>query len=66
MQVNGWKMDEHDKGYGMKDMDSMSRSNIWKDYGSMQEDVWITRKGHEKCIWVDERKVKVKIKDGKG
>ena len=50
----------------MKEMDSMARSNIWKDYGCMQEDVWITRKGHGKCIWMDERKVKVKIKDGKG
>ena len=57
-------MDEHDKDYGMQDMDSMSRSNIWKDYGI--KNVWITRKGHGKCIWMDERKVKFKIKYGKG
>ena len=57
----GWK--EHEKEYGMQDMDSMSRSNIWKNYGSMQDNVWIMRKGHEKWIWMDERKVKVKIKD---
>ena len=39
MQEYGWKMDEneHDKDYGMQDMENMSRSNVWKDYGSMQE-----------------------------
>ena len=58
-------MDEHDKDYGMQDMHSMSRSNIWKDYGSMYDNVWIERKGHGKCIWMDEKKVKVKIKDGR-
>ena len=58
-------MNEHDKDYGMQDMDDMSRSNRWKEYGGMQENVWIMCKGHGKCIWMDERKVKVKIKDGK-
>ena len=33
-------MDEHDKDYGMQDMDNMSRSNVWKDYGSMYENGW--------------------------
>ena len=28
-------MNEHDKDYGMQDMDGMSRSNIWKNYGIM-------------------------------
>ena len=32
---------ECDKDYGMQDRDNMSRSNIWKHYGSMQEDVWM-------------------------
>ena len=47
---------EHDKDDGMQDMDGMSRSNRWKDYGCMQENVWIMCKGHGKCIWMDERK----------
>ena len=28
MQEDGWKMDDHDKDYGIQDMDGMSRSNI--------------------------------------
>ena len=28
MQEYGWKIDEHDKDYGIQDMDSMSRSMI--------------------------------------
>ena len=38
MQDYVWRMDEHDKD---EEMDSMSRSNRWKDYGCMQENVWI-------------------------
>ena len=33
-------MDEHDKDYGMQDMDNMSRSNTWKSYGRMQDNEW--------------------------
>ena len=33
--MDGKWMSEHDKGNGMEDMESMSRSNIWKDYGRM-------------------------------
>ena len=56
---------EHDKDDGMEDMDNMSRSKIWKDYRRIYDNVWIMRKGYRKCIWMDERKMKVKIKDGK-
>ena len=31
----------------------------------MQEDLWIMCKGYGKHIWMDERKMKFKIKDGK-
>ena len=48
MQEYGWKMDEHDKDYGMQDMDNMSRSNRWKDYGMMQENIWMMQKGYVK------------------
>ena len=59
-------MNEHEKDYGMQDMDSMSRSNVWKDYGCMWDNVWIMCKGYGRCIWMDGSKVEVKIKDGKG
>ena len=58
MDENG--RNEHDKDDGMQDMDDMSRSNKWKEYGCMQENVWIMRKGYG---WT---KMRVKIKDGKG
>ena len=48
MCIDGKWTNEHDKYYGMQDMDSMSRSNIWKNYGSMQENVQIMRKGYVK------------------
>lgn len=41
-------MDEHDKDYEMKNMDSMSTSKRWKEYGSMQDNVWIMHKEHGK------------------
>ena len=41
-------MNAHDKDDGMQDMYNMSRSNIWKNYGHMQDNVWIMRKGYEK------------------
>ena len=47
----------------MQDMDSMSRLNIWKNYGRMYDNLWRMCKEYGKCI--DERKVEVKIKDGK-
>ena len=37
----------------------------WKYVGVMDGYEWIMCKGHGKCIWMDERKGKVKIKDGK-
>lgn len=46
--VGVWIEDEHDKDYGRKDMDRMSRSNIWKDYGSIYDNVWIMCKGYVK------------------
>ena len=45
MQEYGWKMDEqrmneHDKDDGIQDIYNMSRSNIWKNYGSMYDNGW--------------------------
>ena len=37
-----------------------ARSNMEK-----YKDIWIMQKGEGKCMWTNERKVKVKIKDGK-
>ena len=53
-------MDDHDKDDGLPDMDDMSRSNVC---GRIMD---VCRKMDEKCIWMDEMKVKVKIKDGRG
>ena len=53
----------------------MNEHECEKDYGwhvkiKYMEELWdyvgqLMRKGYGKCIWMDERKVKVKIKDGK-
>ena len=45
MYEDEWRTNEHDKDQGMQDRDSMSRSNRWKDYGSMWENVWISAYG---------------------
>ena len=48
--MDGKWMNEHerDKDYGMQYMDSMSRSNTWKNYGCMQDNVWKMHKGYVK------------------
>ena len=41
MHEYGWKTDEHDKNYRMQDMGDMSRSNMWMNDGTMQDNGWI-------------------------
>ena len=41
--------------------ESESQDQTWKK----DKDIWIMWKGYGKHLWIDKRKVKVKIKDGK-